>query len=147
MKLPSAKYRPFSPGPLQLLAISYNSIGIMTCISNCIHVKQWCVITHICQAIIWTNAGILLIGPLWTNFSEISIESITFSFKKMHLKMSSGKWRAFFLGLNVIIQWCLPGMTSTHRVMNAQFLTPRGVVHCSRNGALRWLFHSLLAQP
>ena len=23
------------------------------------------------QAIIWTNAGILLIEPLWTNFSEI----------------------------------------------------------------------------
>ena len=35
------------------------------------------------QAIIWTNAGILLIGPLWTNFSEILIKIITFSFKKM----------------------------------------------------------------
>ena len=38
------------------------------------------------QAIIWTNAGILLIGPLRTNFSEMSIEIHTFSFKKMHLK-------------------------------------------------------------
>ena len=37
------------------------------------------------QAIIWTNAGILLIGPLGTNFSEILIEIHTFSFKKMHL--------------------------------------------------------------
>ena len=27
-----------------------------------------------CQAIIWTNAGLLLIGPLGTNFSEILIE-------------------------------------------------------------------------
>ena len=26
------------------------------------------------QAIIWTNVGILLIGPLGTNFSEILIE-------------------------------------------------------------------------
>ena len=26
------------------------------------------------QAIIWTNAGILLIGPLGTNFSEILID-------------------------------------------------------------------------
>ena len=26
------------------------------------------------QAIIWTNAGILLIGPLGTNFSEMLIE-------------------------------------------------------------------------
>ena len=52
---------------------------------------QWGRVTHICvdnltsigsdnglspgrlQAIIWTNAGILLIGPLWTNFSEILI--------------------------------------------------------------------------
>ena len=45
------------------------------------------------QAIIWTNVGILLIGPLGTNFSEILIEIHTFSFRKMHLKMSSGKWR------------------------------------------------------
>ena len=46
------------------------------------------------QAIIWTNAGILLIGPgpLGTNFSEILIEILTFSFKEMKLKMSSGKW-------------------------------------------------------
>ena len=49
------------------------------------------------QAIIWTNVGMLLIGPLWTNFSEILIEIPTFSFKKMHLKMSSGKWRPFVL--------------------------------------------------
>ena len=38
------------------------------------------------QAIIWTNDGILLIGPLGTNFSEILIEIHAFSFKKMHLK-------------------------------------------------------------
>ena len=44
------------------------------------------------QAIIWTNAGIFLIGPLGTKFSEILIESHTFSFKKMHFKMLSGKW-------------------------------------------------------
>ena len=55
-----------------------------------------------CQAIIWTNAGILLTGPLGTNSSEILIEIRTFSFKKMHLKMSSGKWRPLFLGLNVL---------------------------------------------
>ena len=54
------------------------------------------------QAIIWTNAGILLIGPMGTNVSETLIEIHTFSFKKMHLKMSSGKWRPFCLGLNVL---------------------------------------------
>ena len=41
------------------------------------------------QAIIWINAGILWIGPEKTNLSEILIESHLFSFKKMHLKMSS----------------------------------------------------------
>ena len=60
-----------------------------------------------CQAIIWTNAGILLIGPLGTNFNEILIGIQTFSFKKMHLKMSSAKWRPFCLGLNVLTHWHL----------------------------------------
>ena len=30
------------------------------------------------------------------------IEIHTFSFQKIHLKMSSGKWRPFCLGLNVL---------------------------------------------
>ena len=54
------------------------------------------------QAIIWTNAGILLIGPLGTKLSEILIAIHIFSFKKMHLKMSSGKWQPSCLGLNVL---------------------------------------------
>ena len=37
------------------------------------------------QAIIWTNVGLLAIGPLRTNLSEISIEIQNFSFKKKHL--------------------------------------------------------------
>ena len=80
---------------------------------------HWGRVTHICvskltnigsdnglsptrrQAIIWTNAGILLIRPSRTNFSEILIKIDVFSFKKMHLKMSSAKCRPFCLGLNV----------------------------------------------
>ena len=83
---------------------------------------HWGRVTHICvskltiigsdnglspdrrQAIIWTNAGLLLIGPLETNFSEILIEILTFSFKKMRLKVSSAKRRPFCLGLNVLNQ-------------------------------------------
>ena len=53
------------------------------------------------QVIIWTNAGILLIRTLGTNFNILS-EIHVFSFKKMHLKMSSAKWRPFCLGLNVL---------------------------------------------
>ena len=82
---------------------------------------HWGRVTHICvskltfirsdnglspgrrQAIIWTNAGLLLIGPLGTNFSDILIEILIFSFKKMHLKVSSAKRRPFCLGLNELI--------------------------------------------
>ena len=45
------------------------------------------------QAIIWTNAGILLIRISGTNLSEILMEIHTFSFLKMHMKMSSRKIR------------------------------------------------------
>ena len=55
------------------------------------------------QAIILTKAGILLIGPLGTIFSKISIKTHIFSFKKIHLKMSSGNWDPFCLSLNVLI--------------------------------------------
>ena len=48
-----------------------------------------------CEAIIWTNDGILLIGPLGTNFSQIWIKIYIFSFKKMHLKMSPGNGSYF----------------------------------------------------
>ena len=86
-----------------------------------VYLPHWGRVTHICvskltiigsdnglspgrrQAIIWTNAGILLIGPSGTNFSEISIKIHIFSFKKMQLKMSSGKWQPFCLGLNVLM--------------------------------------------
>ena len=54
------------------------------------------------QAIICTNARILLIGPLGTNFSKILIKIQTFSLKKRHLKTSSMKCCQFRLGLNVL---------------------------------------------
>ena len=54
------------------------------------------------QNIIWTNAGILLTGPWGTNFSELLIGIQTLSFKKMHLNMSSAKWRLFCLGHNIL---------------------------------------------
>ena len=52
------------------------------------------------QAIIRTNAEILLIRPLGTNFSEFLVEILMFSFKEMRLKVSSAKRRPFCLGLN-----------------------------------------------
>ena len=73
------------------------------CVSTLI---DWGWVTHICvgnlaiigsdnclspgrrHAIIWTDAGILLIGPSETDFNEILIKNHTFSFKKIYLKMS-----------------------------------------------------------
>ena len=55
------------------------------------------------QAIIWISAEILLIGPLGTTFSEILIEILKFSLKKMRLNVSSAKLRPFCLGLSVLI--------------------------------------------
>ena len=57
------------------------------------------------QTIIWTNAGMLLIRPLGTNFNKTLIEILTFSFMKMRLKVSAAKWRPFCLGLNVLIPY------------------------------------------
>ena len=86
---------------------------------------HWGQVTHICvgkliiigsdnglsperrQANMWTNARILLIGTLGTTFSEILSKIHTFSFKKIHLKMSSGKCRPFCLGLNEL-NWAVP---------------------------------------
>ena len=36
----------------------------------------------------WTNADLLSIGPLETNFNEILIKTLPFSFKKIRLKRS-----------------------------------------------------------
>ena len=81
---------------------------------------HWARVTHVCvsklniigsdkglspdrrQAIIWTNAGSLLVRTLGTNFNEILIEILTFSFKKMRLKVSFANRRPFCLGLNVL---------------------------------------------
>ena len=60
------------------------------------------------QAIIWTNAGILLIRTIGTSFSEILIEIRTFSFKKIRLRLSSGTWRSFCLGLSALTR-LIPG--------------------------------------
>ena len=55
------------------------------------------------QAFVWTNAGKVLISRLLrTYFNEILIAIYTFWLRKMHLKMLSGKWWPFRLGLNVL---------------------------------------------
>ena len=102
-----------------LSLIIWNNLREMQ-VSYSLMLTQWGRVTHTCankvtsigsdngpspgrrQAIFWTNGGILLIGPLGTNFNEILIKIQTFLSRKTHLKMSSGKWRPFCLGLNVL---------------------------------------------
>ena len=141
---------------------------------------HWGWVTHICdskliifgsdnglspgrrQAILWTNDGILLIGSLRTNISEIFIKNYTFSFKKMHLKMLSGKWGPSCLGLNVIMPncvstrelgwWSVPGhslwqmwptqrrckafWTGVHIILGVDYVWVRWT--CLRTGGCAW---------
>ena len=90
------------------------------------------------QAIIWTSAEILLIGPLETCFSEILIGIQTFSFKKMHLKMSSAKWRPFCLGLNVLRY----RVAAEHARKNITY-TSDNPVHRRRKASLGYNFTNL----
>ena len=100
-----------------------NTMEISFCVLHYTAVPHWGWVLHICirkltiissdnglspdrhQAIISTNAGILLIGPLGTNISEILIEIHTFLFKKMHLIITSGKGQPFCIGLNMLTHW------------------------------------------
>ena len=115
---------------------------------------HWVRVTHICvskmtiigsdnglspgrrQAIIWINAGILLIWPLGTNFSEIYIEILTFSFTKIRLNVSSAKRRPFCLGLNVLI-WIL-----THSRKESCDLSSGKCPSCGLRWKILWTFHS-----
>ena len=99
----------------------YNDLHWKSVFENVVHyLTHWGRVTNICisklsiissdnglslgrrQAIIWTNAGILLIRTIGTNFSEIVIAILTFQFRKMRLKVSSAKRQPFCLGLNVL---------------------------------------------
>ena len=57
------------------------------------------------QAIIWTSAGLLLIGPLERNFSEILTKLQNFSLTKRHPKISFAKWRPFYPGGKWVRAW------------------------------------------
>ena len=92
-KIPAAKWHPFCSGLNALThlpqcriyaSMNWTSIGSDNGLS---YIRR--------LAIISTNAGLLSIEPLGTNFSEILIKIQIFSFKKMHLKISSAKWRPF----------------------------------------------------
>ena len=108
---------------------------------------HWGRVTHICvsklttigwdnglppdrrQAIIWTNAGFLLIGPLGTQFSETLSEILTFTFKKMRLNVSSATFWPFFLGLNVLRSYSQAITQDIYLVKNRIFLLCNGQIY------------------
>ena len=59
------------------------------------------------QAIIKTSAGLLSIGPLATNFSEILVKIRNLSFTKIYLKLLSAKWRPFCPGGDELTLCCM----------------------------------------
>ena len=108
------------------ISIQYNYVLHIPMFEIFVHAKvqyltHWGRVTHICvskltingsdnvlspcrcQAIIWTNAVLLLIRTVEINFSESWSEVHTFSFMKMRLEVPSGKWQPFCLGLNVLM--------------------------------------------
>ena len=125
-----------------------NETQITIDLLGCNYLTHWGRVTHICvskltiigsdnglspdrrQAIIWTNAGLLLIGPLGTNFSEILIEILTFSFKKMRLKVSSAKRRPFCIGLKQFLNSVLLYLISASRGDSSCPWHPNHVVLC-----------------
>ena len=137
-------------------------MGIYTCIKLLTHLGR---VMHICvsnlaiigsnnglspgrcQAIIWTNARILLIVPLGTNFSELLIKIHTFSFKKMLLRMSSGKWRQFCLDLNVLIEhYCYTCTCYTNHGISDSPPTALqwGAVYVCKQNILSWIASPLI---
>ena len=71
----------------------------------------------------WTNDALLPIGFLGRNVGEVCIGILSFSFKKMHLKMSSAKMVA-----NLFRGWRWVNLMSP--VLNGQHLADR-IIECS----------------
>ena len=125
----------------------------MQCVPG-ITLNHWGRVTHICvgklaiissynglspgrrQAIIWTNAAILLIGPLGTNFSEILDELQIFPLKKILLKMSSAKCCPFRLRLNVLTAGVLFGFVEGSNLWALGLWPPGPLIR--QRGWSRW---------
>ena len=81
------------------------------------------------QAITWANAGLLSIGLLGTNFNEIRIGILSFSFKKMHLKLSSANIAAILSRG----RWVKGGWEPNAISWEAATVRTQGQAHFTRN--------------
>ena len=111
---------------------------------------HWGRVTHICvsnftiigsnnglqpvrrQAIALTNVG-TLIRTSGANFNEILSKIHTYSFKEMHLKMSSAKWQQFCLGFRVLTQFLLKVD------QNLTELSWYSLIHCGHMAIWIWV--------
>ena len=132
---------------LKISSVRWRSFYLSPNVMTTCPLTHWGRVTHICvskliiigsdnalspgrrQAIIWINAGILLIEPLGTNLIETLIEILAFSFKKMCLKVSSAKWWPFCLDLNVLMSrhWDCAGRTGTRLSHTANTMAADGL--------------------
>ena len=94
------------------------------------------------QAIIWTNADSLLIGPLWTSFNEILIRIPQFSFKKVHLQNGS-IWSQCNLKKNITLDTFIHFSYRTHDMIlgdkeHVTWLWTLGYMSCKTNIVHYW---------
>ena len=88
------------------------------------------------QAIIWTKCWDVVNCPRGTNFSEILTENHTFSLKKTHLIMSSGKWWLFCLGLNVLM--VAPRVCCRYHIDHHKNSYNHITAVCYHNDVIKW---------
>ena len=118
-----------------------------------LNLSHWGRVTHMCvgnltnigsdngllpgrpQAIIWTNAAILFIGPLGTKL-QWNFNSNSYIFiQENPFKMSHGKWLPFCLGLSVLSFTCWIYLRK-HEGVFAFDISPQ---HWNISACLDWL--------
>ena len=111
------------------LRVKLNSLKYVS--KNDLYHNMMCLSPERRQAIKWTNAGILSIGTLGINFSEILSEMHTLSFKKKHLKRhlrngGHSVLASMCLTENVAVSWLRSG--TDYMLITAQCWLSRKVI-------------------
>ena len=120
LKISSAKRRPFCPGGNQL-----NHWDRVThiCVTNPSIIGWNSGLSPVrCQAIIWTNVGLLSTGTLGTHCNQILFVTQTFSFDKMYLKMSAEKMSANLSRSRCFAAFCYPYLSNSIQCDPIQFV-------------------------
>ena len=96
---------------------------------------MWCIYASVnYPSLVQATSHYLLIGRLGTNFSEILIEILTFSFKKMRLKVSFAKRQSFCLGFNVLsFDVCSASITAVLELLKWHLIMISGLKTCHLN--------------